>query len=52
MVESPITKCSGNQLKGIYTLLCVEFEFRKSRTIKRDSRTIGYLLNQMLKSSL
>ena len=32
-------------------LLCFEIEFRESRTIKRDFRTIGQLLNQMLKFS-
>ena len=40
-----------NQLRGIYILLCFNFEFRKSRTIKRDSSTVGQLCNQMLKTT-
>ena len=35
-------------LEGLLSLL-FDFEYRKSRTIKRDSRSIDQMLNQILK---
>ena len=46
-----ITKVARPSLKEVYNLLCFEIEFRKSRTIKSDFRTVDQLLNQMLKFS-
>ena len=37
MVEPPITKDDGIDLKGVYFISYFEIEYRKSRTVKGDT---------------
>ena len=51
MEDPPFLKDGFPSPKGGLILFRFEFEYRKSRTIKRDSKFVDQTVNQRLKSS-